>query len=337
MFFIIFIFSFDSYNCQHTHDPKGIGVSATRKNMKKSINTDEFIRRSVIKHSHKYCYDKSVYTNYDSTVEISCPTHGSFMQRAGLHMNGSGCPMCKGVARLTTSEFIKKAKIIHGDKYLYHKTNYVCAKKKVIITCKTHGDFEQTSNNHLHCQKGCDKCGGSMTLTTDEFVSRSKKIHKNKYDYSKTEYTSTNSKVTIICPKHGEFKQSASDHMNGKKGCKKCSWKISKPEMEFLSHVKVDIIDYKIPSWRNKNVDGYDSKTNTIYEFLGDYWHGNDSKYNQNAIHPSRKITYGDLKKLTFNNLNKLKSLGYIVKYIWETDWNDFKNEKVTTPRIVTL
>jgi hypothetical protein len=53
--------------------------------------------------------------------------------------------------------FIYKANKIHNSFYLYNKVNYINAREKVIITCPTHGDFEQLPYNHL-IGKGCNKC-----------------------------------------------------------------------------------------------------------------------------------------------------------------------------------
>ncbi len=59
-------------------------------------------------------------------------------------------------------------------------------------------------------------------MTQDEFINKVKKIHNDKYDYSLVEYTGVINKITIICPKHGKFKQKAAGHLDGKEGCKKC-------------------------------------------------------------------------------------------------------------------
>ena len=48
-----------------------------------------------------------------------------------------------------TEIFIKRAKVIHGDKYLYEKSIYTKPSAKIIITCKNHGDFEQIASNHI--------------------------------------------------------------------------------------------------------------------------------------------------------------------------------------------
>jgi hypothetical protein len=59
-------------------------------------------------------------------------------------------------------------------------------------------------------------------LTQDEFITRSKHIHNNFYDYSLVEYKGSNKKVKIICPKHGVFETDAITHLRGCI-CLKCS------------------------------------------------------------------------------------------------------------------
>jgi len=58
-------------------------------------------------------------------------------------------------------------------------------------------------------------------LTTQKFISRSEAAHGKRYDYSKVDYTSSATKVSIICPEHGEFQQQPHHHMKGI-GCPKC-------------------------------------------------------------------------------------------------------------------
>ena len=42
-------------------------------------------------------------------------------------------------------------------------------------------------------------------INTDIFIGKAKKIHGEKYNYSKVNYKRCDEKVCIICPKHGEF------------------------------------------------------------------------------------------------------------------------------------
>ena len=121
--------------------------------------------------------------------------------------------------------FIEKARQIHNDKYDYSKVNYVNSRTKVCIICPTHGEFWQTPHNHLKGY-GCAECGKEKShlskMTTEDFIVKSKEIHGNKYDYSKACYKTCDTKVCIICPEHGEFWQTPSNHMNGS-GCPKCA------------------------------------------------------------------------------------------------------------------
>lgn len=125
--------------------------------------------------------------------------------------------------RLTQEEFIRRAKDVHGDKYDYSKVEYKSTSKKVLIVCPMHGDFWQTPQQHFKTC-GCEKCSydNRGASTTEAFIKRAKEIHGNKYDYSKVQYVKSTTKVCIVCPKHGEFWQTPSSHVNAKQGCQKC-------------------------------------------------------------------------------------------------------------------
>ena len=72
---------------------------------------------------------------------------------------------------------------------------------------------------------------------------------------------------------------------------------------------------------KNTKVDGYSSQINKVYEFNGDYWHGNPKKYNSNDINITCKKSYGELFDNTLKRINDIKELGYIVEEMWEYDW----------------
>ena len=61
-------------------------------------------------------------------------------------------------------------------------------------------------------------------LTTEEFIEKAQKIHKNRYDYSEVNYINSRSKVCIICKEHGKFWQLANAHLQGQ-GCPMCNSK----------------------------------------------------------------------------------------------------------------
>lgn len=60
-------------------------------------------------------------------------------------------------------------------------------------------------------------------LDTTEFISRAKKTHGDKYDYSKTQYVNKREKVTVTCNLHGDFTIEPNNHWNGQ-GCKECGY-----------------------------------------------------------------------------------------------------------------
>lgn len=193
--------------------------------MTKVINFLEKIEEAKRIHKGKYDYSKAVYRRWDIPITIICPSHGEFKQILNHHVKGSGCPKCGKISSsekmsLTTEEFIKRAKEIHGDKYNYSKVKYVNNHTKVCIICPKHGEFWQIPSNHL-LGFGCNKCSGKKKKDTEEFITEAKKIHGNKYDYSKVEYTNNSTKVCIICPEHGEFWQTPNKHLRGN-GCPVC-------------------------------------------------------------------------------------------------------------------
>jgi len=201
---------------------KGVGCP---KCYGRNVTTEEFIEKARKIHGNKYDYSKTEYTVSRNKVCIICPEHGEFWQSPYSHLQGAGCPKCIGRNR-TTEDFIKKAREVHGDKYDYSKVKYIAGKHKICIICPEHGEFWQKAESHL-AGSGCPECNGHSKMTTDKFIQKARAVHGNKYDYSKVEYTSTDSKVCIICPEHGEFWQVPHSHLYGS-GCPVCGHGFSK-------------------------------------------------------------------------------------------------------------
>lgn len=230
--------------------------------------------------------------------------------------------------KMTKEVFIEKAVKVHGDKYDY--SHVVCNGifNKVDIVCKKHGLFSQRLSAHIHEKMGCRKCGNdrqsvALLSSRDEFVAKAQTKFGNKYDYSKVEYLNAKSKVILCCRTHGEFNQSPNSHISGA-GCPKCVYHISTPEIKWLDEQGVSSLVRQHSMFIDKKlykVDGYDPKTNTIYEFLGDYWHGNPAVFKEEARHPLIKKTYGELYVNTMKRISTLIENGYKVNYIWEADY----------------
>ena len=130
------------------------------------------------------------------------------------------------MAKLTTEEFILKAREVHGDKYDYSKVEYVGQKAKVCIICKEHGEFLQTPHDHLSGH-GCIKChhkamAKRYSLGKEKFIEKANSVHNGFYDYSEVEYVNGHTKVKIICPIHDIFEQEPASHLQGH-GCPFCA------------------------------------------------------------------------------------------------------------------
>lgn len=155
--------------------------------------------------------------------------------------------------RQTKEEFIQKAKAIHGDKFSYDLVNYMGGRIKVKIVCSEHGIFSQLPKNHVHLKQGCPSCYGNKKLRTNDFINKSKSIHNNKYDYSKTIYSGNKGKVEIICGYHGSFFQTATRHLSGGK-CPKCNGRIAITQDEFIQKAKSihgNKYDYSLVVYKN--------------------------------------------------------------------------------------
>ena len=161
-------------------------------------------------------------------------------------------------------DFIRKAKLVHGDTFGYNLVEYINSKEKVVIVCKTHGEFTQTPNSHLKRQ-GCKKCGTESmvkqcTGSLNQFIEKSKTIHGNRYDYSKVNYINSLTKVTIRCEKHGDFEQTPKIHY--KANCPKCgreaqTKKARKSEGQFIQEARDihgDSYDYTCTNYINSRI-----------------------------------------------------------------------------------
>lgn len=122
--------------------------------------------------------------------------------------------------KLTFKDFLEHAHKAQGDRYTYDHVKYVNTTTKVLVTCPIHGDFLITPKN-LFKGRGCPGCNKVVPNTTKTFIEKARKVHGDKYDYSKVKFTRNKDKVTIICSKHGEFVQEANSHLQGH-GCPKC-------------------------------------------------------------------------------------------------------------------
>ena len=265
------------------------------------------------------------YVNNNTNIKIVCPDHGIFEQTPISHLSGNKCKYCTGKAKLNTTIFAEKGKIIHNNYYSYNNAVYIDNKTKVLITCPIHGDFLQSPTCHINRKAGCPQCSKCKKYTNETFAEKGKIIHNNFYDYSLVDYINNKTNVKIICPNHGVFEQCPSSHINHRSNCPLCMSNSSRGEIEWIASFNNPNI-IKPPSLKingkTYHPDGYDTITNTVYEYNGDFYHGNPIKYNPEDINPKNKISYGQLYQETLDKKAAYEAAGYKVISIWGSEWD---------------
>ena len=279
-------------------------------------STEDFIKESQSIYGNRYDYSLVEYISSHKKVKIICPEHGVF-EKSLIKHRYQGCPKCKKDTRKYHQEdFIERSNKIHHNKYDYSLVNYVNTEINVDIICPKHGVFNQHPRVHS-TGSGCPKCrnekqGKYKLLNKNIFSDRSKKIHKDKYDYSLVSYKNSVTKVKIICKKHGIFEQLPSSHLNGC-GCPSCQ--ISKGEEKIKSFLDRNEITYKKEHIFKEcryilplKFDFYLPNYNMCIEYDGEQhfnkWHSNDSDKNL-SIRISRDMIKNDYCKN--NNINILR------------------------------
>ena len=133
----------------------------------RKVTLEEFIRRSRKHHGDRFDYSLVDLENngIKDIVKIICPVHGITQQQAYHHMKGFGCKKCDAQrigdqSKISHDQFIQNCKVKHGNTYDYSKTVYIDSKRKVVITCKEHGDFKQQASSHSG-GRGCPQCSQS--------------------------------------------------------------------------------------------------------------------------------------------------------------------------------
>jgi hypothetical protein len=294
----------------------------------RKLTTKEWIKKANEVHKDRYDYSKSIYNGSKYDVEIICHQHGSFWQRAGNHVTkGYGCTFCSTAVLYTKEQWVEKCRSIHGDSYDYSLVEYHGVKYTVTIICHTHGGtFEQKAETHFFA--GCNICSGNKKKTTDKFIEDAKVVHGNYYDYSLVDYKNSNTDVIIICPSHGKFPQSPSNHLKGK-DCYRCAKRgnTSKVEQQWLDIMGVpnDILHRNVRFKLGDKfirVDGYYGEGKIVYEFLGDFWHGNPSQYNREILNHLSKKSFGELFDDTVHRIRLLRKHGFKVITIWEKNFH---------------
>lgn len=298
--------------------------------MPAKLNIQDFISKANEIHGSKYDYRLVEYKNNSIKVKVVCKEHGIFLQTPRDHLTGRGCVPCSlerksSSQRMSGEDFLLKAVEVHGRKYDYSMVVFLNNKSRIWIICSEHGGFEQTLSLHLS-GSGCPQCGFQrraqthLSSTSDFIISATKK-HGNRYSYDFSDYVSAMTPIKIICRKHGAFMQKPSDHLDGH-GCAKCAKTVSNMETYWLNTHQIPEESRNISVYagsRRFYVDGY--YNGIIYEFYGDFWHGNPELYQPQDHCKVTKKTFGEMYNKTIERKKFLEEHGFQVVCEWESNF----------------
>ena len=189
--------------------------------------------------------------------------------------------------KLTTEEFIEKARDVHGDRYDYSLTEYKNKTEKIKIICKEHGTFEQSAYSHIkgfNCKKCSTEVGRLKTvISLEQFISKAKEVHGDLYSYKNSDYINGSTNIEILCGIHGSFLQTPNNHTRGK-GCKLCG------------HYKAKVL-------RAKTNEDFKEEASKIHNNFYSYDKVNYINWNEDIIITCP--THGDFKQRAGTHLKK--------------------------------
>ena len=240
----------------------GCGCSKCSKHC---LTLEEFIEKSKKIHGNKYDYSLiNNYENSNSIVQIICPKHGIFKQRADSHFTHS-CRKCQNEnrsekRRMKLDDVLKQFKNAHGEHYDYSLVDYKNKRTKIKIICPIHGIFEQKPDDHKTgngCLKSSIENKKNIKRKDKEWLDKCIKKYNNKFDYSLVRYVTNEEKVKIICPIHGVFKQAPCHHYEI--GCAKCNYekRISISQENFIYQSKIihnNKYDYSLVIYKGNKI-----------------------------------------------------------------------------------
>ena len=297
---------------------------------------DSFSKAIVEKFPNIQCIDPFVTTKIK--LKFSCEDHGVFYSLPRTMLNEKtyyGCPGCrKNNLKYNSNSIHNIIKDVHGNCVSLNE-EYTSYFRRYEFICDKGHTWQTYLSNVVSKKSGCAKCHkNSRKLTTEVIDKRIKEIHGNilrrtgAYINATTncEFTCINGHTWITRPSsvfEGDF-------------CPQCNNKnrFSSMEIKWLEKMKrkknkniiinalqKEKIILKLKGYRYIVPDGYDPITKTIYEFHGDYWHGN---LRYKPIYKIQGLTKRELNKRTRRREKALLKAGYKVVYCWEKDFKKY-------------
>ena len=162
-------------------------------------------------------------------------------------------------------------------------------------------------------------------LTTEQFIEKAKKVHGDKYDYSKTNYVNSYTKICIVCPKHGEFFQTPNCHLD-RKGCPLCNESHLERDIRFLLDKNGIRYQYRKRDFKwleGLELDFYLPEYNVAIECQGEQHFMPKSFGGNKSDNFNKQIKLDDLKALRCKN-NGIKLIYYSYNNIVPKNWDKY-------------
>lgn len=207
--------------------------------MSRRMTFPEFVEKARAARGDRFEYRDEGWTGVKSDVLIICPDHGEFRANASWHLKGVECPRCsRPRAGMTFAEFVTEANSLHAGAYVYNASSWSSVSGSVSYTCPRHGPITQVVRDHLD-KGGCRHCGWlrggvAKRMSLQVFVQRARAVHGDAYEYLHGMGTGKRRRMTITCPRHGEFIQARDDHLGGN-GCHECASHVRRTGERFVA------------------------------------------------------------------------------------------------------
>jgi len=288
----------------------------------------------------------SVDITYNETTQFKCSNNHIWDETPKHIINNFRCPLCKTDRKNT----FKREKLLQLQQFLLERNRdnintpiYLVDGEKfkshhsmMKFICRYNHQWEASFLRITRCKSGCPHCYGNARKTTEQFIEQLSNLNntrKNKIILIPNQsYVNAAHKLDFECDKKHVWKARPYNIINGY-GCPDCSINrnYSFKAIRWLEYIinkeNIKILhaenggEYRIPNL-NIKVDGYCKETNTVYEFLGNYWHGNPNIFDQTDINVNLNKTYGLLYEETSEREELIKNAGFNLISIWEEEWD---------------
>lgn len=299
---------------------------------KPALNNSETFKEDVLAiYGDKYVFHWEDYKCKTSQIRVECKLHGEHKISADAIRHGSACIYCNG--RLYPKDWIKNAKAVHGDKYVYDESKPPRIKSdRIRYKCPIHGWQETRYDCHVDLKCGCPVCAGYPNKLSAEqrkanWVKRCKKKYNDRFDYSQFVYVNNDTKGLVTCKEHHySYMIDPWMHLRGAGGCPFCTgsegevhirtWlenhhinfvpQYSIPNENLFCKRKHLMVDFYLPDYRMFiEMNGEQHYKNIAY-FHQDSWTFEDQQIRDESLRQYSKrhnvrllvIKYDEIKKI---------------------------------------